>query len=82
MKIGIGGSLGVEEVEDRVRLGLGHAQDATREAGIHVDALPSGNRVDPNNGVDGFHWSPADRETEGPVTVGLSDRAVYRLQTL
>lgn len=82
LEIGIFGDLAVEEVEDRVRLGFGHTFDATREAGVHVDALPSGDGVDANDRMDGFDWGPADWETDRFVTFGLRNSAVDGGQAL
>lgn len=65
-----------QKVEDGIRFGLGHADDATGEAWVDVDTLPAGHGVNPNDRVDRLDRFATNVEPGSAGTISLSHGTV------
>lgn len=54
LEVGGGGEATEEKSKDSITLGLGDADDPPCEACVDKDRLETGDRVDPDHGVDGL----------------------------
>ena len=82
MKVHVAVDLLVQKVQDGVRLGLGHADDAAGEPGIDVDALPAGDGVDADDGMDCLDGLATHVDSGGASAVCLSYGAVEGCEAL
>jgi hypothetical protein len=71
-----------QEGEDRVRLGLGHANDLASEARVDEYTLPSGHGVNAHEGVDSLDLLTANVSPSRTGPLGLGNTAVDGTQVL
>jgi len=82
LKIGVLRNLVEEEVQDGVRLGLGHSDNSACKSGVDIDALPACAGVNTDYGMDGLHFVAADVGSSSASTLGLGSGAVDRGEAL
>ena len=82
MKVYVAAHLLEQKVEDGVRFGLGHPDDATGESRVDVDTVPARDGVHADDGVDRLDGFAANVKSGCAGTVSLGYGAVERAQAL